>query len=188
MSKTTTLLKVKGKFSLKSKPFWNYKDRRPLLLVNNRLPPLLRRNPHLVMCDRKGTPRFVLGYTSYGKSFVISSIQRVRTAYDFKLGLHPFTKMPTIFEWNPSKETWKSKQFQAELGKHPGEFLLSQFILQNKEAILAGAKVRLNPESGDKKSWEIYGALIDRFFRYSPKNGFELSMEKKRVKELLGLG
>ncbi|MEK6958967.1 MAG: hypothetical protein AABW59_02890 [archaeon] len=182
---TTTLTKVKGKFSLKSKPFWNYKDRRPL--VFNAIEPFKQNIPHLILCDAKGVPRFTLGYTIHGNDMVIGSIQRTRTKYKFSPDFHTGELRPSLFKWDPAKETHSSKLFQDKLGKHPAEFLLSQFILQNKEAILAGGKVKLAPQAGSQESWNRYMALVDRFFVYSPQKGFELSLKKKRVKELLGL-
>ena len=177
----------KPPFRVELKEKWVYKDRRPLLLVQNRLPPATKEIPHLVLRDAKGVPRFVLGYVSHGKDLTIRSVQRVRTEYDFKLGRHGFTKMPTLFSWNAEKETYASKQFQESLGKHPAEFLLSQFILQNREAVLKGAKIRLVPDAGSQQTWGQYMALVDRFFVRDPGKGFQLSMKKKRVRELLGL-
>ena len=179
------LAHVKGKFSLQSRPHWNYADKRPM--VHNRIIPLMHEIPHMVLCDAKGVPRFTLGYVSHGKDMTIRSIQRTRTKYRFKPEFHTGEMRPTLFEWDPAEETHASRQFQEKLGKHPAEFLLSQFILQNKEAILKGAKVSLIPSAGNGRTWAQYMALVDRFFVRDPGKGFALSLKKKRVRELLGL-
>lgn len=167
------LVAKKGSYSFRETSKWKYADKRSGLL--DLLKPSVKSNPHLVLCDKLGTPRFTLSYTVFEsrdeKILIIYSIQRERTKYK-KFFPHKY------WSWDNNAETKASKDFQKQLGGiHPSEFLLLEFLHRHKKEINAGAKVYLEKYIATA----AYSGLEDRFFR---KNNY-LSMEKKRVQRIL---
>lgn len=163
-------------YSVREEKNWRYEDKEDW--VKNSLAPANSPHPHIVLCDGKGTPRFVIGYRVDRDIFILA-VQRERTQY---------AKGFFGFRWSAEEETKASKEFQEQLGGiHPSEFLLSEFLYRNRAAIRAGMNVFLY-ERNPKR----YGPLIDRFFKRSTETSseyhppkFELSREKRRVKEIL---
>jgi hypothetical protein len=149
--------------------------------------------PHLVLLDRKKQPRFTLRFTMRRKEereeLVILSIQRERSKGN------PSEYDPRVLLPKAKLETEASKKLQAELGMHPSEFLLSEFIYRNRKQIRKGIPVFLRVKGDTAK---IYKPLVERFFKKKPlttkKIGrlqgntleeYELNPSKRRVQELL---
>ncbi len=179
-------------FSFEKRRGWTYKDRN-FPKVINAMTPFISRIPHFVLKDKKGTPRFVLGYHAFGSLFLIRSIQRERTQY---------SKTRKGIKWNAKKETKESRKFAEKLGMHPSEFLFSEFLFRNANQIQENIRktgksdvfLMAEHEINITEIHKLYAPLIDRFFYRKPsfvvsKNvrGFELSLNKKRVREILGL-
>jgi len=158
----------------------------------------------LVLRDRKGTPRFVVGYST-GKdgALKIGAIQRMRTQYTrTRKSIHRFPE-GVKYRWSSELETQASKKLQAKLnGMHPSEFILCEFLYRNR----AKLKERINQGKPALRLWggvmssgsygitpddlrKIYNPLIERFFgKYNQeKFGWSLNPNKKRVKVILGL-
>lgn len=130
-------------------------------------------SPHLILQDKSGVTRFIIGYLPAGDKIIIKSIQRIRTKKTYE------------------QETEASKAFQKELGLHPGEFLLCEFISRFKEQILAGKKIILGFIGKTETFENNYMPLIDRYFKNVRYNGInynaELDLTKPRVRAILGL-
>lgn len=162
---------------------WRYADRD--FHSRDPLIPMRSRKPHLVLHDSAGTPRFTLRHDKAADgSFRIYSLQRERTRY-----IGP----KSLRFYSPGRETKRSKEFQRQLGGiHPSEFLFSEFLYRNRGKLRAGTKLYMEL-SDYETDIEIYRPIIARFFKEKPVRIdketdtylFELSMEKKRVKEIL---
>ncbi len=128
--------------------------------------------PHLVLQDKTGRARFVLPYLEYKDEIVILDVQRLRTRKTLE------------------EETSASKEFQDELGMHPSEFLLCEFINRFRAKIKAGKKLILRSAVDAKLFQRIYSPLVERFFKPQTSNDrlfntAELNLDKERVKALL---
>lgn len=184
-------------FRFEHKNSWFYGDLPGHGRVVNSLIGLHADEPHLVLMDSR-KPRFVLGYRPGPSDLTITSIQRVRTQYRHvkKAGLDKL-------EWLPAREVERQKEFANALGMHPSEFLLSEFIFSNREKILSGTRVflRVLVTKYDRSRDAIYRPLIDRFFNskkmtkvdddfsgtFVSAETYELNLNKRRVREALGL-
>ncbi len=172
---------------------WDYKDKYDKESVVNKIHPWPDANPHLVLRDKTGVPRFVLGYKRKdNNTIVIFAIQRERTQYDtFKFSGKEKKS------WSNARETLASKQFQQELGGiHPAEFLLCEFLHQHAAEILSGTIIYLSVQQIGAsftrfQDQDKYKPIIDRFFMPKPvKNDglnfyFELNLAKDRVRAIL---
>jgi len=152
--------------------------------VINKIEPWKIAEPHLVLLDKHGMARYVLGYREFSDTII--SIQRLRTEYNRSF-FHRYT-------WDPKKETQSSKKFQKELGGiHPSEFILAEFLYLNRvnleKRITSGQRTpNLSTEWLAYDLLENYRGLISRFFKdVGDKMNFPLNPCKKRVKMLLGL-
>ncbi|AJF60440.1 MAG: hypothetical protein J4224_02485 [Candidatus Diapherotrites archaeon] len=172
-------------FMFRSFNQWVYGD--SFINVSNYMPEGVVPAPHLVLFERTGKtlePRFALKHIRYGNTVGIS-IQMERTAY---LKHHERDE----FVWSAVLEESKSNDFKKKLGGiPPAEFLLSEFIFRNRKAIREGMKVNLDV-SVRSGTYPPYVSLVERFFKKVKNkrgevNSLELSLEKERVKELLGL-
>ena len=135
------------------------------------------RCPHLVLKDKKGTPRFTLMYEPKPQKYEVDpqsnqisilAIQREKPEWIHTIGkervrlnqykpvdekgnldkIGILRRLSEQNRWDDTAENLESKAFQAELGgMHPAEFLLSEFIHQKKEAIRNGTKVMLHIRS-----------------------------------------
>lgn len=178
-----------GSFSFKRHNTWKYEDAYPTAAVRNPLDPYHEKHlPHLVLYDGKKRPRFVLRYGDRGDYIEINNIQRMRTQYT----QHP----KGGFEWSPELERDASKRFAEELGMHPAEFLVSEFISRNREHILdgiRGKKTFVMDLLGHsvKENPKIYRPIVSRFFRKVPftetLDRYVVDPRKERVRRLLGL-
>jgi len=169
-------------FSFEEKQEWVYED--PTSLVKDPMTPAVCWNPHLVLYDELHEPRFTLSFEEYLRVIHIKSIQRERTWQSYILH-------DGMFYWNAKIESERQKEFKQELGIHPSEFILSEFLSRKKEMIVSRkAIVDLRVERGILPT---YAGLIERFFYPRPfsTNGFSgyfmLNPERKRVREILGL-
>ncbi|MDO8428571.1 MAG: hypothetical protein Q7S92_05140 [Candidatus Diapherotrites archaeon] len=166
-------------FSFETKQGWAYADIKPKVI--NGIIPMLTHYTVLVLRDSAQRPRFVLEYKDTGSALIIHAVQRTRTQYT------------RVFKWNiwsSKKETQESKQFQKELnGIHPGEFLLTEFLRQNKERIRKGCPVFLRYFWTDHPAQFTSNALRDRFFEHKPTQeqgmSYKLNLNRKRVKTIL---
>jgi hypothetical protein len=129
--------------------------------------------PHLILQDKFGFTRFIIGYLPAGDRIIIRSIQGTRTKKTYE------------------QETEASKKFQKELGVHPGEFLLCEFLNKFKLQILTGKRIVLEFIGKTETFENNYMPLIDRYFKNVRYNGIgfdaELDLTKPRVKAILGL-
>lgn len=187
-------------FSFRETTSWHYGDPVGYGRVTNPIVGHTRDSRHLILVDRK-KPRAALAYWHKGGDWVITSIQRLRTEYvlSSKSGVRSFT-------WNARKETERGKDFARELGMHPSEFLLSQFLFAHRDEIISGKKIFLElvdygfrgKDNSNFSNQEIYGPILERFFKRTPSKtvllgenclikNYELSLEKRRVREALGL-
>jgi len=163
------------------------KDKYPEEKVTNPIIPFETVDHSLLLSDNKGNRRFVLTFAEVAGSIEISAIQRLRTQY--------IKRENDKFEWVPELETEASKKFAQELGMHPAEFVLCEFLYSFANQIKSGKRVKLRiyKMNGYDKVSQTYRGLIDRFFK--PKSvfennvyiAFELSLDKDRVKSILGI-
>ena len=149
--------------------------------------------PTLALRNGRGKPIFVLGHSERycslfekGKKKIteIRYIQREREGKSQPL--------PIGSKYGLAKSKSRSRQLQMKLGIFPSEFLLSEFIWENREKIIGGQKVVINSGLISANS-EVYKPLISRFFVPSKEFAldeqiyYELGMQKRRVREALGL-
>ncbi len=136
------------------------------------------KNPHLVLKDHNGKPRFTLQYSEAEGIIRVESIQREQTISGLP---------PEVAHMAGQLETIQSEEFERKLGMHPAEFLLSEFLHQNAAKIRQGTQVMLVQRLTAKTS-PIYRGLIDRFCESQRSGeGFFISRKKDRPKKLLGL-
>ncbi len=177
----------KKSFSFKEVPEWQYEEKH---YHPKGMPSYYSNKSHLVLRDGAGQVRFTLRFDYYPGQIIVRSVQRERTVYEKE-------EKGNRMVWSPEMENHASKFFKRQLGMHPAEFLLSEFILRNKKKILAGHRLILDLDLSFEhfpKVNKIYQPLVDRFFKKKSilkigKIGtvFELSLRKKRVKAILGL-
>lgn len=180
----------KGNFSFKKPLRFTFEDRYPAHKVTNHITPYLSLDECIVLCDKNGDDRFVLAYSNVNGAIEISAIQRIRTQY--------VEKMKDTYEWMPELEYKASKRFALDLGLFPSEFLLCEFIYLFSKEIKAGRTLKLRIYKSAYKDGKysmplIYKPLIDRFFKSNPISEsnayvvYELSLDKERVKSILGI-
>ncbi len=171
---------------------WTYMDRSPYgwTHVNNRMIPLVLPDNHLILRDREGTPRFALRYErAFGGGLRVRSIQRERTRYK---------GAPPNHLWSREKENEAAKRLKEQLGTHPAEALLAEFISRHRDEIAErigrgkpGLTLSLEGETLGHMS--LYKPLIGRFFHRKPAKSerdrqvFHLNPQRKRVREILGI-
>jgi len=173
-------------YSFEEASSWTYQDRLPV--QRKSIIPHTERKPHLILKDREGMPRYALCHNRSGDRQIlkIESIQQEKTQY---------AKTEEGLGHSPELEKKASDLFKEDLGMHPAEFLLSEFVHRHREEIKNGVTLRLVLR---KKYAEdvIYKALRDRFFDRNPlrfKDGsteyyaFDLNMKRKRAKQILGI-
>ncbi len=143
--------------------------------IRNPIVPTTRFAPHFVLRDSTGKPRVVIGFEVHGTNINIYAIQRMRTQY---------SQDAEGKFWDAKKETEESKKFRQELGQHPSDFILVEFIKYFKKQINQGFDVKLHFSEDEAKN---YYDLVNRFFENKPDNlGFyHLSKTKTRVKQIL---
>ncbi|MDP6671256.1 MAG: hypothetical protein QGI60_05605, partial [archaeon] len=173
-------------FSIKNKKGWIVCDNS--VRVVNPMGKQWSTLPHLVLFDGSNKARFFLeSHNAKGKPLVIKNIQRERTCY---------RAVPKGDFWDAKAETAASKVLQAQLGGiHPASFLLLEFLQQHGAEIKKGRKVILQVSSKSPHTAKTYRPIIERFFKPKPISKgkhdilltYELSMEKKRVKQALGI-
>lgn len=190
-----------GTFSIEKTNQWTYGDHSPSGGgVSNDLPRDTRRQPHLVLKDVHGTPRYTLGYVPdlarEHRRVTIFSIQGERTQYvpnpDFGKPHSPFM-MQERWTFSDASERAATRRLKKSLGGvFPSEFLLAWFLWENRAEIRNGLRVQLRVS---RKRMNAYGPLIDRYFskppEYKDKGNvvflFPLNVKKRRVKEILGV-
>ncbi len=170
---------------------WVFKEKRNVnynFEINPFLPGVSK-SKHLILHDKKKVPRFVLAYDEK-KSIDITILQRERTKKAYKR-IFPFAN--TWF-YRADKETRLSQEFGNKLGVHPSEFLLAEFVYRHRSEIMQGKKIRfiepLYPDGSRNLGLaRRQGGVRDRYFSKGKKEGqnlvYELSLKKKRVKEIL---
>ncbi|MCX6804167.1 MAG: hypothetical protein NTY48_06410 [Candidatus Diapherotrites archaeon] len=148
-------------YSIRQHPEWRYFDNH------------VAKNPHLVLFDHQRRPRCTLGFELHQVPntppvLIINSIQR-ETLY-----------RRMRFDIDTKLEKEEGARFKQMLsGMHPSEFILSEFLSQNRERITKGVPVYLLLDypkgyysarrlAKDKiapvEHIENYKPLIDRFF------------------------
>ncbi|GEM_PF-6942190 len=149
-----------------------------------------RKYPHLVLLDHTKEPLFMLEYVPaarYGSAashIEIQSIQR---------------NTPRAGASLPQERDAKRRtdEFKAKTGMNPEDFLLSEFIHQNRQQLLRRVKMYL---LDNKENHETVARIRDRFCRKKPDElreievrkgeftsvlGYEVDVKKERVKWLL---
>ncbi len=167
-------------YSFKETKEWTYRDYYNPDYVKNSILSASVKGPHLVLYDKTGNPRFVLGYDlNYWRNTIIYAIQKVRTknAYSADTSGY-FTERK---EYRHKLEEEETEKFKQELGMYPSEFLLSEFILRNRAQLSTGNKIFFRVAKHDP----IYAPLISRFCKNEDIQ--EIDVTKKRVREILGL-
>ena len=139
-------------------------------------------SPHMVLYNSQGHAHAVLNFDPPEHSrILIRSIQR---DYSTMRGLR--THEPFVRDHYLPREREVANTLREKLGVHPSELLLSQFVYHFRSRIRRGTKVFLhvNPEM-----MVLYHPLVERFFkkRNDDISLFELSLDKRRVREALGL-
>ena len=182
----------KANYRFESVKKWTFKDK--VDNVNNCLTPANATHTHLILRDSQGTPRFALGYVIKGPLILISGIQRERTQYTRiadTLDRPPITEREKGWFWDPIKEKEKSNEFKMQLGMHPAEFLMNEFILRQLKRLTNGKyKLYIQFPFGGPK-FKNNTPLIARFFKRKPVKlqefglAHELDFEKQRVKALI---
>lgn len=177
-------------YKIESFERWLYTDH--VENVENALIKMRSFLPHLVLFDETNEARFSLRYIVASYGFIIQSIQRERTQY-IKKGGRTY--------WSPELEKQKSDEFKKKLGMHPAEFLLSEFIWLHAKEIREGKQVLLafDPHEKPHIILQNYKPLLQRFFKvkYTTEGKtikrdniplvYELNLNKKRVREILGI-
>jgi len=143
--------------------------------------------PHLVLRDVSGTPRWALEADIGRSRIYVSNIQRLRTQFG-----------PSFFgwsRWSPKEENRAAAELKAKLKEFPGDFLLKEFLRRHADSLRNGVKLYLRFSEDQRQNYQDY---VKKFFKKNPvridkKQGrpdffvYELSREKKRVKEALEL-
>jgi|GEM_PF-2923907 len=195
-----------GSYSLEWKAGWEYGDHPPgidspnlaKLVVENPLQYLESSKPHFILKDSSGRPRWVIRYyeakrgqsyvTSVGSfhapssdRIVISSVQRVRSQYV------PGTSKR--FRWDPEAETAESKKLKASLGKHPPDFILSEFLKAHGDRLrqdISDGNVGASLEPGLVEFYPgVYDNLIGKFFKSTKDGEIILDPTKRLVRKSL---
>jgi hypothetical protein len=148
----------KENYSIRETESWEFVEPTENRGVNaNNANPLYKKempNPHMVLCDNIGTPRFVLGYDTANNVSYLMYIQRERTQYSETEGNAVF--------WDREKEKEASHSFAKTLnGIHPTEFLFCEFVERETRR---GHKVVIREPMGADAN-NTLGPLIDRFCR-----------------------
>lgn len=176
----------KGSYHIQRANTWTYRDHAPgnapYHQIRNPISVIGLNQPHYILRDREGRPRYTLRYMVEKKRVMIQSIQRERTEY-VRIGNH--------WEWSATNETQSSKQFQRQLGMQPAEFLLTEFLFRARKMLMTIPIFIQVPPSRST----LYWPLIARFCEPKPYetdelwNGdaFAISAAKKRVKALLDI-
>jgi len=172
--------------NIQERPKWTYKDRFPANKILNPILPFEYDIPHFVLKDKSGKTRYTLAYRKIENRIYISAIQRERTQYTIRKG--------ETF-WDSEKETEASKELQRELGIHPSEYILIEFLKRFSDEIKKGTTIllKIDKKEINSRTYFLYKALIERFFKRKPirKNAeieiYALSLEKERVKKALGI-
>ncbi len=188
-----------AKFSISRENEHTYRDHPPGGgLVTNDLAAVTAHGPHWVLKDARGSNRAVLYALFSGNRIDIRCIQGERSpsSYvenpEFGKTSHSFLMQE---RWNflDKKEKESTAELKQELGGvSPGEFLLVRFLWEHREQIRGGKRIVL---FATRKRMKAYGPLIDRYFskppEYKDKGNvvflFPLNLNKKRVKEILGV-
>lgn len=165
---------------------WIYKDHQPRGYQSEVVNPIEKfkvKWPCIFLCDSRQRPRFVLQYEVVPGGFDLTAIQRERTEYEKiyegQLGV--------TYKWDAVAETASSKKFGEALGMHPSEFLVSEFIFLNRKNIRRGRRITLC-KGNTNPNQKVYRAVIERFFKWNEiEKEYELSLEKRRVKEILSI-
>ncbi|MFH0970818.1 MAG: hypothetical protein V1776_05160 [Candidatus Diapherotrites archaeon] len=168
-----------GSFELRVLTKWNTYD---LFPISGRTYALYDSHDHL---------RFVLnakeGHNKEGKATLdIAFIQREYSTPARQVAVRLARVLDNHSVWNRIKEieTRENKEWSRQLGCHPAEFLLCEFLYRNRVVIRGGMNVRLFLDSP-----KIYGPLYSRFFgKQSGGSHFvDLGRKKQRVRDALGL-
>src|SRR3989338_2312168 len=175
-------------YSFREQRSWRYEDKMYHVQVQNPISPFKSKIPHLILYDESGESRFTLSHYKKKGELSIMSIQRERTKGAYRTDQGTREKY-----WLANLEKQASDTFREKLGgRHPAEFLLSEFIYRHRKE---AAKIYLMLARHADLTKTIYKPLIDRFFRNKPSvvvsseyyNIYNLSMEKRRVKQILGI-
>ncbi|MFA4906951.1 MAG: hypothetical protein WC602_01640 [archaeon] len=143
-----------------------------------------RHYPCLALRNGRGKPVFMLGYNDRYYSFLEKGKKKIMEIR--------YIQRERAGRYGLAESRLRSRQLQGKLGIFPSEFLLSEFIWENREKILGGQKVVINSGLVSLNP-EVYKPLISRFFVPSKefvlddKIYYELGMQKRRVREALGL-
>lgn len=151
------------------------------LPVVNFLP--LHRSKHelFVLCDALGQRRFALEFEVEPEmhDIIIHSVQRLRTCYQ------PASE--GMLRWSAHDEYAATERFRVDLGGlHPGEFILAEFVFQQRALIEQGWVIYLQMPIAPEKA-KLYGPLRDRFFEPKAHHSryHALALHKRRVAEAL---
>lgn len=185
-----------GTYSIAKARQFFYRDRVPgrrvqniddaAILVENCMPPKMVRDPHLVLRDSRGTPRFSLRYwRGRNGGVTIGDIQMTRQEY--KPGRE------NMYIWDSVAEGKKAGELRAALGGvRPSEFLIAEFVRRNRTQILRS--LRAHKTTGVRFDRSLLGIhstkyqpLLKAFFRQSEDREYTLNENKARVRSLLGL-
>ncbi|MBM3282084.1 MAG: hypothetical protein FJY86_01945 [Candidatus Diapherotrites archaeon] len=141
-------------------------------------------SPHLVLYNAQGHPHVVLKYKRTPHAFFIEAVQR---DYSTMRGMR--SHEPHFRDHFLPREREAAEALRQKLGVHPSEAILSQFIFHFRKPLLHGHRLylRIPPEV-----IRLYHPLIERFFSKKQLGGahahmYELSLDKRRVREALGL-
>lgn len=137
-----------------------------------------------ILKDRKNRDRFLMSYSIKDDRIQIQFIQRDYSGITRRLlarALNFTDNSNRPIRW---WETLAAKKFKQELGVHPAEFLLSEFIYRMRDRIRAGVPVFISRQYGEKI--HNYAPLLERFFEKNSRSGYyKLSLKKRRVTELV---
>lgn len=111
--------------------------------------------PHLVLCDHAKEPLFMLGYLPAVKYSTTPSHIKIRAIQRNT----PKSGVAFSPELDAKRRT---DEFKARTGMNPEDFLLSEFIHQNRAQLLRGVKMYLED---DEQHHTAVARLRDRFCR-----------------------